>query len=262
MKVSSPVENNSAKDRSHLINSEVFEDGPFFVNPKRPTPSKQAQQKDMEKSLEIPETVLPCEAVDGQKTPWFFQYRSHLIIILAGLIAIGSWWGWRLTPALWAIGGGLAAFSFFLRIWCIRQIGGAARRRVRPKASMLIDWGPFGMARNPIYIANMAFFAGFTVLAGLVWILPVVVGILFLQYHFTVRFEEEFLRRRFGEAFDEYSRSTPRWLPRPRWVKPPAEFEPYPFGKLLKRERSFLIQLSACLLFAAARWWLKLGISP
>ncbi|MBI4587032.1 MAG: isoprenylcysteine carboxylmethyltransferase family protein [Planctomycetes bacterium] len=186
-------------------------------------------------------------------TPWFFQYRSRLIIALAALIVIASWWGRPATWPLAAAGLALVAFSFFLRLWSIRQIGGAARRRVQPKASQLINWGPFGLVRNPIYLANMAFFAGFTVFAGLPWLVPAVVGILFLQYTFTVRFEEKFLREKFGPAFDEYAKSTPRWLPALRWVPPPDGFTPYPVLKMLKRERSFLIQLLACVGFAVAR---------
>ncbi len=199
----------------------------------------------------------PDHAATVIDTPWFFQYRSRLIIALAALIIFSSWWGRPVTWPLAVSGGGLVAFAFFVRLWSIRQIGGAARRRVQPKASQLINWGPFGLVRNPIYLANMAFFAGFTLFAGLPWVAPVVLGILFLQYSFTVRFEEKFLREKFGPAFDEYTRTTPRWLPALRWVPPPDGFTPYPVMKMLKRERSFLIQLLACVGFAVVRAMIK-----
>ena len=104
-----------------------------------------------------------------------------------------------------------------------------------------MTWGPFAWVRNPIYVANMLVFAGFMVLAGLAWALPILLGAMWLQYHFTVGFEERFLKQRFGETYTEYCRETPRWLGLPRWTRPPEGFSLYPLRKLLKRERSFLV---------------------
>lgn len=174
-------------------------------------------------------------------TPWYFRYRSRIIIALVAVLVL--WPGPRLPFDVIsaATGGVLVALGVILRVWCIRQIGGAARKRAVPKAARLVTWGPFGWVRNPIYIANMLVFAGFTVLAGLAWGLPVLLGLMFLQYTFTVRFEETFLLERFGEDFRSYCRETPRWFGWPRLRRAPEGFEPYPLRKLIKRERSFLL---------------------
>ena len=191
----------------------------------------------------------------ASESPWYFEHRNRLIILLAAATVAASWWGVPLGRWSLVAGGACVAFSVLLRFWCIRQIGGAAHRRVHAKANVLVRWGPFGFARNPIYVANMGLFAALTVFAGLPWLVPVVLALLLLQYTFTINYEEKFLREKFGAEFDDYCRTTPRWLPVPRWVRSPLDFQPYPFAKLLRKERGFLIQIAACVAFGAARWW-------
>lgn len=173
-------------------------------------------------------------------TPWYFRYRSRLIIALAVILVIWPFWRMPLEPISGATGMALVLAGLSLRLWCIRQLGGAARKTSSAKGVQLVDWGPFSLSRNPIYVANMTLFAGFAVLAGMAWALPVLLGLIVAQYHFTVRYEEGFLRDRFGEAYEDYCRSTPRWLGAFRYRPAPAGFAPYPVRKLIKRERSLI----------------------
>ncbi|UUY05504.1 hypothetical protein LRS13_08295 [Svornostia abyssi] len=69
--------------------------------------------------------------------------------------------------------------------------------------------------RNPIYVATATVIAG----EGLLIARPILLACAVL---YTValallvrRFEEPLLHQRFGDAWEEYARNVPGWLPRP-----------------------------------------------
>jgi len=68
--------------------------------------------------------------------------------------------------------------------------------------------------RNPIYLAALL------VVLGEAWLflsLPLVIyaASMAIGFHlFVIGYEERTLRRRFGDAYLEYRRRVPRWLPR------------------------------------------------
>jgi hypothetical protein len=68
--------------------------------------------------------------------------------------------------------------------------------------------------RNPLYIGNIALWAGFAVSARLLWLAPVFVAILAFEYHAIVRWEEGLLEERFGDRYRAYAALVPRWIPR------------------------------------------------
>jgi protein-S-isoprenylcysteine O-methyltransferase Ste14 len=196
------------------------------------------------------------EPSSAPESPWYFYYRSRLIILFAAFLVLWPWSRLPLDALAGATGGLLVLLGVALRVWCIRQIGGAARKTRHAKAVRLVTWGPFGMMRNPIYAANLLLFSGFAVLAGLPWILPAFIGLLLVQYTLIIRYEEGFLREKFGDAYDAYCRSTARWIPRPRWRRAPAGFLPYPLRRILKRERSLLLQVLGGLALVGLRVFL------
>jgi protein-S-isoprenylcysteine O-methyltransferase Ste14 len=78
----------------------------------------------------------------------------------------------------------------------------------------LVAQGPYRHVRNPMYVATAAVIAG----EGLVIARPILLAaaaVYVLALGLLVRrFEEPLLRRRFGEAWDDYARHVPGWLPR------------------------------------------------
>jgi protein-S-isoprenylcysteine O-methyltransferase Ste14 len=170
----------------------------------------------------------------------FFRYRNALGIGLAVLLLAFPWG--RIEPAAWcaALGLSLVLAGAALRLWAILQIGGAARKTSSLKAVRLVSWGPFAMTRNPIYIANIAVFAGFAVLSRLLWAVPLVVLALGAWYHRLIPREERFLEETFGEEYREYAATTNRWLPSPRFRRRPAGVPAYPLTRALRRERGLL----------------------
>ncbi|MGI6398332.1 MAG: methyltransferase family protein [Desulfomonilia bacterium] len=73
--------------------------------------------------------------------------------------------------------------------------------------------GPYLYVRNPIYIGNTLILAGITVLAGLLWFVPVMVIACGFTYHMTVLYEEGHLTRKYGQGYVEFLERIPRWLP-------------------------------------------------
>jgi len=100
-----------------------------------------------------------------------------------------------------------------LRLWAVRHIGVISRTR-GDRLGPLIETGPFALIRNPLYIGNLALWVGFTLSARLVWLVPVVIIILGLEYHAIVRWEESLLESRRGDQYRAYASRVPRWIPR------------------------------------------------
>jgi protein-S-isoprenylcysteine O-methyltransferase Ste14 len=170
-----------------------------------------------------------------------FRYRNAMGVAVAMALVLCPWW--RLAPSkpLLAAGGLIVLAGVSLRLWCILQIGGSARKTSKLKAERVISWGPYSIVRNPIYIANTTTFIGFTVLAGLPWLIPVVIALFWLWYDAIVRREEQFIADKHPHDFAAYAAAVHRWLPRFRYRGRPADIAPYPFTRALKRERGHLI---------------------
>src|SRR5207248_4854486 len=80
---------------------------------------------------------------------------------------------------------------------------------------VLVKEGPYRWVRNPMYIAVLSVVIGEAILfrsfllAGYALLVAVVV------HMFVVFVEEPSLRSQFGESYETYLRTVPRWLPRP-----------------------------------------------
>lgn len=78
----------------------------------------------------------------------------------------------------------------------------------------VIEEGVYSLVRHPIYLGEILLYLGFLMLslslaAAVVWLGVIV----FL--HYISRYEERLLLERFGEAYEEYRREVPMWIPRP-----------------------------------------------
>lgn len=76
----------------------------------------------------------------------------------------------------------------------------------------LMEEGPFGRSRNPLYLGLLTLYAGLALLLPTFWglvLLPVAVA---LVEWGAIRPEERFLHERFGPAYDGYASRVRRWL--------------------------------------------------
>ena len=141
---------------------------------------------------------------------WLFTRRTSLPlpIAIALLIIPASKPSWRL---FWS-GVVLTAMGELIRLWAVRQIGAISRTR-SDRLGPLVSAGPFAIVRNPLYLGNIALWAGFSLSAGLPWMVPVVITLLAFTYHAIVRWEEGLLEARLGERYRAYVARVPRWIP-------------------------------------------------
>jgi protein-S-isoprenylcysteine O-methyltransferase Ste14 len=81
----------------------------------------------------------------------------------------------------------------------------------RKTAGELVTGGIFSISRNPIYVAFDLIFIGVFLMNGTgFFLIFAVLAILAIQSQ-TLR-EEKFLAQRYGEEYEQYRRSTPRYL--------------------------------------------------
>jgi protein-S-isoprenylcysteine O-methyltransferase Ste14 len=75
--------------------------------------------------------------------------------------------------------------------------------------------GAYGFTRNPMYVGGAAMQIGWAILLGSVPNLAAAALYIAGLGSLGVPFEERLLHTRFGDSYDEYRRSVPRWLPFP-----------------------------------------------
>jgi protein-S-isoprenylcysteine O-methyltransferase Ste14 len=141
-----------------------------------------------------------------------FLFRTRGFTPLPFLIAALIWA--RYHPPLLFAGFAVALLGELLRIHSIRFAGGATRTRQVGAPGLVTD-GPYGMVRNPLYLANMLIYTGFGVASG-AWFpwLPLAGLIYFgFQYGMIISLEECRLRELFGATYAEYCRRVPRLIP-------------------------------------------------
>ncbi len=140
----------------------------------------------------------------------FFRFRGYTPIpfLLIALI-----WA-QFDYSIFFIGLLISLSGELLRIKSIQYAGGATRTRQVGAPELVIN-GPYGQVRNPLYLANMAIYFGYSLASGALFpYLPLVIFIFFtIQYSLIISLEEETLTNIFGDAYKNYCKSTPRLFP-------------------------------------------------
>jgi protein-S-isoprenylcysteine O-methyltransferase Ste14 len=143
---------------------------------------------------------------------WLFRHRTSLPLPVA--IAILTLRIGEAPPSALLVGTGVAitVLGEIVRLWGVHHIGAISRTRSE-RLGPLVASGPFAFLRNPLYIGNIALWVGFALAARLVWLAPVILVLLGLEYHAIVRWEETLLESRLGDAYRAYAARVPRWIP-------------------------------------------------
>jgi len=91
-------------------------------------------------------------------------------------------------------------------------IRGGKDRRVY--AEDLVTEGLYSHCRNPMYVGNVLILCGVALACNTWTCFLLAVPFCVFIYVAIIAAEENFLRNKFGAAFDAYCRDVPRWLPR------------------------------------------------
>ena len=183
---------------------------------------------------------------------WLFRQRTWLPLpLVAALLLIPPPPDVRRVLPI-AVGAAIVALGEAIRVWAVLHIGTISRTRSE-RLGPLVASGPFGYVRNPLYLGNILLWTGFSIVARLVWLAPIVVILLALEYHAIVRWEEQLLASRIGEPYVRYVRNVPRWLPSLTARTPSNGPALFSWGATLFSERGTLIAIGAGFLLL----WIK-----
>ena len=109
----------------------------------------------------------------------------------------------------------IVAAGEFLRFWGVSIAGSETRTTGPVGGTFLITRGPFSFVRNPLYLGNMMMYVGVGIMSNALfpWLALAALCYFFWQYSQIVSLEEEYLATAFGDEYQRYSRSVPRFMP-------------------------------------------------
>jgi protein-S-isoprenylcysteine O-methyltransferase Ste14 len=185
---------------------------------------------------------------------WLFRWRSYLPVVLfvpvVGVMAWRAYMGevpvpdraWDLFCLLVSM---LGVVVRAIAIGCA-PAGTSGRNTAEGQvASTVNTTGMYSVVRHPLYFGNFLMWLGIALFPRSAW-LAIVVSLAFWLYYERIMFaEEEFLRGKFGPAYEQWASVTPAFLPDPRRWRPPSL--PFSGRNVLKREYSGVFGVVACL---------------
>lgn len=138
---------------------------------------------------------------------------------LAGL-AVLDWWGWYRPPTVLVVTGTLLVLSgAVLAIWGARDLG---LRESTGLEGRLYIGGPYRYSRNPQYVGYVAMLVSGAAFAGS-WRVAVLAAVGLVWFLVAPHAEEPWLRDQYGEAYETYRESIPRFVGRSSQHPPQQE---------------------------------------
>jgi protein-S-isoprenylcysteine O-methyltransferase Ste14 len=98
-----------------------------------------------------------------------------------------------------------------IRFWAAGYI--PAYRTETIGAPALITSGPYAYVRNPLYVGNFLIGAGWTVMAGWLWLIIFVIIYVIVYKLMIIPAEENFLENKFGAVYASYKKKVPAFFP-------------------------------------------------
>ena len=127
-------------------------------------------------------------------TPEMFGDKYYLLPIILGLLV---------TVTGQAIRGATIGLAYIVR-------GG---KDGKVYAEDLVTQGIFSHCRNPLYVGNILMLVGVGILCNSLIYMAVFIPLFLFIYQAIVLAEENFLRNKFGQSFNDYCSRVNRWFP-------------------------------------------------
>jgi len=80
--------------------------------------------------------------------------------------------------------------------------------------TVLLTTGPYALARHPMYLASFFIGLGLVILFLDWWMMLIYTGLFLLWYWPQIHNEEQRLKKKFGQAYNDYCKTTPCFFPR------------------------------------------------
>ena len=185
---------------------------------------------------------------------WLFRWRSYLPVVLFAPVVLVTWE--RARAALLPVpdrGWDLVCLVVSMLGIVVRGIaigsapaGTSGRNTAEGQvASTVNTTGMYSVVRHPLYLGNFLNWLGVALFPRSAWLAVVIVLAFWLYYERIMFAEEEFLRGKFGPAYEEWASRTPAFLPDFRRWRPATL--PFSGRNVLKREYSGVLGIVACL---------------
>jgi protein-S-isoprenylcysteine O-methyltransferase Ste14 len=116
------------------------------------------------------------------------------------------------VPAGW-LGAIVFAVALALFAWAIATMtrsGSSVPTRL--PTTTIVQTGPYGVTRNPIYLAMVLGLIGLAVALNTLWLLITLVPFALLIRYGVIAPEEAYLERKFGDVYRGYRARVRRWL--------------------------------------------------
>ncbi len=126
-------------------------------------------------------------------------------VLLEAMWPTASWISDALRAGLRALGAVLLCLGgagFGWMVATMRKARTPIHNSATPTA--LVESGPFRLTRNPMYLFGSIAYAGLALVLVKLWSLVFLPAVLALTHYGVVLREEDFLARRFGEAYEQY----------------------------------------------------------
>ena len=120
-------------------------------------------------------------------------------------LALGDW----RIPLAWALLAVFVAWNAWALWLFVRHETGLLPGQ---PTNALMDDGPFGFSRNPLYVGLLSLYLGLALTAPTFWGLILFPAAVLLLLWGAILPEERYLQRRFGAAYEDYRRRVRRWL--------------------------------------------------
>jgi protein-S-isoprenylcysteine O-methyltransferase Ste14 len=146
---------------------------------------------------------------------FFFRFRNYLFPLALPLIFVPGPPVIDSPLAAPLLGLAIALLGQMVRVGTIGLeyiIRGGRNRRVY--AEKLVTDGVYAHSRNPMYVGNLLLIIGICVTSNSWGCVGIAVPFFTFAYLAITAAEEDYLRRNFGEAYEQYCRDVPRFLPK------------------------------------------------
>ena len=175
---------------------------------------------------------------------WLFKRRGQLPVVLF-ILAVPAVFLTNyhainpLTARIFGLVGiALSVIGTLIRAYIIGTTpkGTSGRNTDEQIADQLNTTGIYSVVRHPLYLANFFMWIGIVVYTLNPWFVILVCLLFWIYYERIMIAEEQFLEKKFGQAFLDWSNRTTAFLPRfSRFI---ASKEKFSFKSVLRREYS------------------------
>lgn len=187
-----------------------------------------------------------------------FKYRSYTPLPFLALMFI------YINTNIWSLIAGflIASLGEFIRFWGVSYAGSETRTTGKVGGTYLVISGPFAHVRNPLYVGNMLLYFGIGIMSFALFPYLQIAALIFfyIQYKYIINEEEGYLKRAFGQEYQEYYQAVPRFFPRISPYKNSSIVQP-PFNPAagLRSERRTLQAFTIVTLTIVLIWIFRTG---